>query len=315
MKLTSLLLAVCLASFIGAQTDTLPKGTWKLKAIYGLNGTQTSFVNWNAGGRNNVSVLGFINANADYTKGRIKWGNDLGLALGGLQYINEEAATRAGFQKTDDRIDFATNLGYELKQSIYLSAIGGFRTQMLDGYNYPNDSVRVSNFMAPGYLNFGLGIDYKPNDNFNLFVAPLATKMTFVQDETLANAGAFGVEGAVYDGIGQLVTAGKQFRVEFGSYLKIKYNRTLAKNIDIKTKLELFSNYLDNPGNIDVIGEALFSFKVNSWFSASLQWNLLYDDDIDIRDSKGNVGPRTQFKSVMGLGVSFTMKNYKEEKK
>ena len=54
-------------------------------------------------------------------------------------------------------------------------------------------------------------------------------------------------------------------------------------------------------------------FKVNSWFSASLNMNLLYDHDIIIRDNDGNSGPRTQFKSVIGLGVSYTIKNDKKE--
>jgi hypothetical protein len=40
---------------------------------------------------------------------------------------------------------------------------------------------------------------------------------------------------------------------------------------------------------------------------------LIYDDDIDIRDSKGNIGPRTQFKSVLGLGISYKMMNFKEK--
>ena len=94
----------------------------------------------------------------------------------------------------------------------------------------------------------------------------------------------------------------------------MKYDRALAKNIEMKSKLELFSNYLNNPTNIDVNAEVLFSFKVNSWFSASLLWNLIYDDDIRITDSDGNTGPRTQFKSVLGLGISYTMKNYTDPK-
>ena len=112
--------------------DTLPK-KWKLKAIYGLNGTQTSFVNWNAGGRNNVSLLGSISASANFEKNTFKWTNDFSLALGGLQYI--EKGSKEGLQKTDDRIDIASNIGYKLKEHYYFSFIGGFKTQMLDGFS------------------------------------------------------------------------------------------------------------------------------------------------------------------------------------
>lgn len=290
--------------------DTLPKN-WKLQATYGLNGTQSSFVNWAAGGRNNISVLGYIEASAKYSKNSINWDTDLGLSLGGMMYIGK--GNSEDLQKTDDRIDFATKVGYKLKKHWYLSALGGFKSQFMDGFNFPNDSVRVSTFMAPGYVNFSLGIDYVPNDRFSLFISPLSTKLTFVQDATLSNAGAFGVTGAVYDATtGDVITNGKRFRGEFGAYLKVQYNQTIAKNIELKSKLELFSNYLQNPQNIDVNAEIIMNFKVNSWFSASINWLLIYDDDIDIRDNDGNVGPRTQFKSVIGLGVSYTMKNFKE---
>lgn len=314
MKKQLLFLALSLATVANSQTDTAKVKNWKLKAIYGVNGSQTSFVNWNAGGRNNVALLGFIDATANYSKKTFKWDNDGHLALGAVNYLGANVPKKERFQKTDDRIEFNTNLGYRLKEHYYLSMLGNFRTQMLDGFAYPNDSVAVSRFMAPGYGTLALGIDYTPNADFNLFVSPLAAKMTFVNDATLANAGSFGVEPAVFDGLGNVITAGKRFRGEFGAYLQMKYKRNLAKNIDFKSSLQLFSNYLNNPQNIDVNAETLFSFKINSWLSSSLQWNLIYDDDIDIRDTDGNVGPRTQFKSVFGLGMAFSIQNYKEAK-
>lgn len=290
--------------------DTFLK-RWKLKAIYGLNGTQTSFVNWNAGGRNNISVLGSISASSLFDKNKLKWSNDLSIALGGLKYIDQQS--NEGLQKTDDRIDLATNLGYKIKEHYYFSILGGFKTQMLDGFSYPNDSIRVSTFLAPGYVSGAIGIDYIKSDNFSIFTSPLAMKLTLVNNQVLANSGSFGVTAATYDNLGNLLTEGKRLRGEFGAYIKVKYNVTLAKNIDLKSKLELFSNYLNNPQNIDVNMEAIFNFKVNSWFSASLNWMLIYDDDINIRDAKGNIGPRTQFKSVLGLGISYKMINFKEK--
>lgn len=291
-------------------TDTTLKQNWKLRALYTLNGTQTSFINWSAGGRNNVALMGTIAANAYYEKDHMKWTNDLTLALGGLQYIEKQ--DKEGLQKTDDRIDLSTNLGYKIKEHLYFSLLAGLKTQMLDGFSYPNDSVRVSKFMAPGYVNSALGLDYIKSDNFSIFTSPIAIKMTIVNDALLADSGAFGVRKATFDEFGTMLSHGERFRGEVGAYVKIKFNKTLAKNIELRSKFELFSNYAENPQNIDVNAEALFNFKVNSWFSASLQWMLIYDDDIDIRDANGGIGPRTQFKSVIGLGISYKMKNYKE---
>lgn len=307
-------LSVVLGASAYAQTDstTVPENPWRLKSLFGLNGTQSSFVNWSAGGRNNLSVIGFISASADYSKNKWQWKNNLDLALGGMLYL-DAAGKKQGLQKTDDKIDFATNLGYKIADKWYASFVGGFRTQFLDGFNMPNDSVRVSTFMAPGYVNLALGIDFTPNEHLSVFLSPLAAKMTFVLDDSLANVGAFGVKDATFNTAGDVVSAGKRFRGEIGAYFRLTYNKELFKNVNFKSRLELFSNYAVKPQNIDVNADMLWTFKVNSWLSASLNWTLIYDDDINIRDAKGGFGPRTQFKSVLGLGLSYSLQNFKEK--
>lgn len=304
--LLSAILMGC-ASLSFGQTDST--SNWNLQVMYGLKGTQSSFVNWNAGGQDNISVLGSINASAKYLKGDMKWDSDLALALGGIDYLS--AGSPKGLAKTDDKIDLASNFGYRMKNDWYYSILGSFRTQFMDGFASPEDDFRSSKFMVPGYLTLALGLDYTPNKNFSLFLSPLASKMTFVQDRTFADAGAFGVEAAHIDDAGVFV-AGKKFRGEFGAYVRVKYDKELAKNIFMKSKLELFSNYMDRPQNIDVNADVIFDFRVNKWFSASLNWTLIYDHDIIFRGMKDGMaysGPRTQFKSVLGVGLTHTMKN------
>ena len=305
-KATFFILMLPISAFTQVK-DTLTPKKWQAEVTYNLNGTQTSFVNWSAGGRNNVSVLASIIANATYSNKAIKWTNDLGLSLGGLKYLEKDSKEK--LQKTDDKIDLSTNIGYKLKEHFYLSVLGGVKTQMLDGFGFPNDSVRISKFLAPGYVSLAVGIDYTPTKDLSAFLSPMAMKLTIVNDALLANSGAFGVEPATFDSFGNVVTKGKRLRSEVGAYFKLTYKKTLAKNIDLKSKVELFSNYVVKPQNIDVNAEALFVFKVNSLFSASLQWNLLYDHDIQILDAKGFTGPRTQFKSMLGLGLSYKMKS------
>jgi hypothetical protein len=312
MKFIFILLFIVVNLFVNGQVDTLKElplknnKKWNIKSSQGLNGSQTSFMNWNTGGRTNFSLLGFINSSAYLKTRKLKWENDMNLALGGVKYFDKEIDP---IQKTDDRIDIASNFGYNLYKTYYFSLNTSFKTQALDGYKYPNDSVITSRFMAPGYVSLALGFDYLKEDHFAIFVSPFAPKMTFVNDQTLANAGAFGVRKADYDEVGNLIRPGARFRGEFGSYIKLKWNQTLAKNIDVKSKLELFSNYNNNPENIDVNAEAIFNFKVNSWCSANVQLNLVYDDDIQIRLPNGVEGPRTQFKSILGLGLSYKMSN------
>lgn len=275
-----------------ANQDTTKK--WNLKSIFSLNGTQSSFVNWNAGGRNNASFIGSIRANASYKDTCWKWTNDLNLSFGAIKYLDNQPAS---FQKTDDKVDFSSIVEYKFSKKLFLSLFSGLKTQMIHGYVYPNDSIIVSSFMAPGYLNLALGIDFSPKENFSIFTSFLSEKSTVVLNDYLSNLGVFGVE------------KGKKSRQEYGAYMKIRYNTVIMKNIEMRSKLELFSNYLVNPQNIDVNAELIFNFKINSLFSALAQWNLIYDDDVKIRDSDGNLGPRTQFKSVLGIGISYKIEN------
>jgi hypothetical protein len=278
---------ICAAKHYWAQDST---SNWKFKSLYTLSGTQTSFVNWNAGGRNNISIIGSASASAYYTEDNMKWTNDLSFALGGIKYFDNKGI---GAQKTDDRLDVSSTFGLQLSKGFFLTFASSFRTQSINGYAYPNDSIPVSRFMAPGYINLALGADFRKDDNFNIFFSSIAIKSTFVLDDSLSAKGSFGVD------------PGTKYRQEYGAYLKIKYNRPIAKNIEMKSKLELFSNYMNKPENIDVNGELMLLFRVNSLVSASAQWNLIYDDDVRITDSDGNTGPRTQFKSVIGIGLSY----------
>ena len=273
--------------------DTL--SVWKLKSLYSLSGTQSSFVNWNAGGRNNISLIGNITASADYNKAKWNWSSDVTLAFGGIKYLDDVQGV--DLQKTEDKIDLSSIVGMRISKRFLISLNSGFKTQFADGFTYPNDSVAVSKFMAPGYLNLALGTDYIKDANFSVFGSPFASKTTLVMDDSLSQLGAFGVE------------KGERIRHEFGAFIKLKWNSKLMKNIDLKSKIELFSNYLNNPENIDVNAELVFIFRVNSLFSATAQWNLVYDDDIKIRDKNGNIGPRTQFKSVLGIGISYKLEN------
>lgn len=302
-------------SFFGRTEDTIKTVTdsikiqksWKFKFIYQLTGTQSSFVNWNAGGRNNLSLIGTISTGNYYSKGDSKWSTDLILALGGIRYFDNIIGN--SLQKTDDKLDFSSIYGQKVSKYLFFSLNTGFRTQFLDGYNLPNDSVRVSTFLAPGYINLAFGMDYIRNENFSIFASPFAFKGTIVNDQKLADAGAFGVDKAILDSQGNIVFAGRNFREEYGAYLKMKWNRSLMKNIDLKSRIELFSNYADDPQNIDINAEILLLFKVNKLFSATTQFNLIYDDDIKIKDINGNIGPRTQFKSVLGIGLYYKMEN------
>ena len=287
--------------------DTLKP--WQLGGVISINGQQVSLTNWAAGGNNSISVGGLVNVFAKYKKGKITWDNNLELGYGVIKQGDNKQ-----WWKNDDKIQFSTKLGRQIKKSWYATALGDFRTQFTDGFNYPNDSIYISRFMAPGYALAALGVDYKPNDHFSAFIAPVTGKFTFVNDPTLARAGAFGVQKEISytDSTGTYITQNyKTHREEFGAYLKVQYQTKVMDNITFQTVLELFSNYFHNPQNVDVNWTTLTTFKVNKFISATLSTQLIYDDDIKVlrnygdKNVKGTIGPDIQFKQVLGVGFSY----------
>ncbi len=285
-----------------AQADSTK--AWKTGGTTSLMINQIALSNWAAGGQNSVSATALVNLYANYHKKNSQWDNTLDLCYGLLQQ------GKAGIIKSDDKIDFSSKYGQHAWKHWYYSAMLNFKTQFAQGFNYPNDSVMTSDFMAPAFMTVALGMDYKPTDYFTLLIAPLTGKMTFVNNQTLADQGAFGVEPAVIEN-GIVIVNGKKVRSEFGGFIKAAVKYDIMKNINLAAKLELFSNYLKNAQNIDILGEVLISMKINKFISATLQVNTIYDDDIKIGfdDNKDGIvdrsGPRTQLKEVLGVGFSY----------
>lgn len=209
-----------------------------------------------------------INLSAIYATEKTNWENTLILGFGLIRQGDDPT------RKSDDQIDFTSKLGLKAADKWFYTALLGFKTQFAEGYDNPGyvNRLKISDFMSPGYLNLSLGMDYKPNDVFSLFLSPLASKFTFVLDDALSAAGSFGLD----------------------------------------TKVDLFSNYLDNPQYIDVNWDMLLTFTVNEYISATLLTQLIYDYDIKFgTDTTGDgvhdtFDERVQFKELFGLGLTYT---------
>lgn len=278
---------------------------WKKGGIITLNISQTSLTNWAAGGQNAFSANGLISLFASYKKDKNLWSNSLDIGYGVLKQGKDE-----DFMKTDDKIDLLSKYGREAAKHWYYAALLNFKTQMAAGYNYPNDSVKISALFAPAYILGSLGMDYKPNDDFNMYLSPVTSKITIVTNQDLANQGAFGVTPAEYENMA-LISEGEKVRFELGGYVRMEYRKELMENITVLTKLDLFSNYLDNPQRVDVGWETLITMKVNKYISATLNTHLIFDYDIKFDDDTDGDGinddkvEKIQFKEVLGIGFSY----------
>jgi hypothetical protein len=278
---------------------------WRLKNKAGVDLSEVTFVNWNAGGSNSISALSSLISTLNYKKNRVSWNNRGVFRLGG----NKQEAQR--IRKTDDALEIASNIGYQ-KDTLsnwYYSGRFNLKTQLLHGYSYPDRDNPISKFFAPGYVFLGVGAEYgKRIEEWSLYMSPLTYKGTMVLDRDLADSGAFGVEPAVYDSNGNLVKKGRQSRSELGLYFTATYEASLFENINIRSQAELYSDYINSFGNIDVNWEVLVNFRVNDFVRAALGSHLIYDDDVDafeeIDGEQVNKGPKLQWKQILGIGVT-----------
>jgi hypothetical protein len=265
--------------------------TWSFGGVGSINFSQVSLQNWAAGGENSFSLNNFLNLHANYKKDKISWENTFDLGYGIIKQGGRDV------RKTDDKLDLSSQFGYQASSKWEYSGAFNFKTQFADGYNYNDetDTKRlISDFMAPAYALLSFGMNYKPGKSFNVLISPITGKSTIVLNDSLSNAGAFGVE------------PGEKIRNEFGGFVKIKFTQDIMENVNMNTKLELFSNYLKEPENVDINWEMTIAMKINKFLSANVNAQLIYDDDILYVDDDGQEhGPRLQFKEVFGVGLSY----------
>ena len=297
MKKIILILSIALTSLTFYAQDVVDADTlWKFSGTTSLNISQLSLTNWAAGGDNSLSGNALINLSANYATDKTSWENKLILGFGLIKQGDDPT------RKSDDQMDFASKLGLKASEKWFYTALLGFNTQFAEGYDRPgeDDRIKISNFMAPGYLSFSLGMDYKPSETFSLFLSPASSKFTFVLDDDLSAAGSFGLD------------PDQKTRAEIGAYIKMTFKKEILKNVTLDTKIDLFSNYFDNPQYVDVNWDLLLSFKVNDYLSASLLTQLIYDYDIKFgEDTTGNgeydtFSEKVQFKELFGLGLTYS---------
>ena len=282
----------------------------KFGGTLGLNLSQTALENWAGGGESSLAFTALSKLSKTLEKGARSAGWEVDLALGLLRQ-------QGTWRKTDDRIVLTGQWNTAMQSKLNggrLSALIDARTQFLPGYavvdGLPDRSQRISDFMSPGYLVGAAGFAPKKSDRHQFFFSPFTGKLTVLMDDTLSAAGAFGVP------------ADQHFRLELGGYLRWNLKWNLMENVNWTHQVDLFSNYLDSPGNIDVNWTGLLELKINASLRTTISTHLIYDNDVILEKESARtetndqgvtveiparLGPGTQFKEVLSVGFSYSL--------
>lgn len=280
-----------------------------------LNFGQTYLSQWVAGGFNNISVTANVDAVANYSKGKA-----LGNSRIQLEYGQLYSADKPIFQKTKDRIYMESKWGYEtaVKHLAYSASID-FKTQFGKNYTYGTPKefdgdeptkedwliarTLKSGFLAPAYLNVGVGALWTPAPWISLNVAPLSGGGVLVTIPELRKTYGMDLrEGSE--------TEYTNFRAEFGAQIKLDMAWVINDVFSYSTQVTAFYNYLTPKMEPRITWDNKISWKIAKFFAINVSTNLIYDprvlvhdrDKDGVTDSKG-----VQFKEYCELGFTYTI--------
>ena len=294
-KLLLSALTILMVSVMNAQEekDSIPPNGWKKEGNVQLLFNQSAFnKEWTGGGTSSIAGNLTVDYMFNYRKDSFTWDNKI-LANYGITKVNGDQFAR----KTSDRLELNSIAGKQIDSTnFYYSWFLNFRTQFAKGYEFSEDAetgetirTETTHFMSPGYLQTGPGIMYKKSDNFVLNLAPATARFIFVDDAFTSTAG---YTDGDYFGVDQ----GKSMRFELGAALSAFLSYEILENVNMEHSLSLYSNYLEDPQNVDIDYLLNLEMGINDYLSANLIFQAIYDD---------NAVAAFQIREVFGLGVNF----------
>jgi len=262
-----------------------------------LNFSNVGLSNWSGGGDSSISIGGVFNGKISkkYKKSLLE--QVFSVNFGMARLGNKENL----FKKTDDQFILETSFTHKIKKHWNFSSNINIRSQMIPGYSYATnedgnefEDQLISNFLAPGYISKGVGIQYK-DAIFSISYSLFTGKTTLVLNEDLSNKGAFGVRPGTHE------------RFEFGMNMNAQIETNLSEDIKFKSVLNLFSNY-QTVDKVDVNWENILELKVNKYINTNFGTSLIYDHDVLIAQNDGGLSRKVQFKNILNLtfGTKFT---------
>lgn len=281
MKKLVFFLCLTVLGVYAQETTVDSTSNWTKKGVFTLLANQSSFDNWLAGGQNNFAGNLNINYDFNYKKGDCNWDNKLFVAYGVTKIKGQD------IQKTDDRLEFNSILGKKASERWFYSAFFNFKTQMDVGVDPETRTTTISHFFSPAYFQLGPGMLWKKDDNLKVNIAPATSKLIVVHshftDGLPSSASVFGVKG------------GETMRYELGAAINGYYKFNLMANVTFENILNLYSNYLEDPQNVDIDYQLNIVMKINKYLSTNFAFQTIYDD---------NAFRGFQTRQVVGLGVN-----------
>ena len=271
--------------------DTINKN-WLLSGKFTFLGNQSSYSYWTAGGQTSVSGTVKIDYDFNYDKNGWNWDTKLITAYG----LNSIGGSKF-LKKTDDKLELNSLLGKKFTNNLIgnwsYSSFINFKTQWTKGYRFRKNSLgeeertELTRFFSPAYLQIGVVLYWKKNKDLWVNMAPFTGRLIMVNRFFTNN-----LQGEKrYFG----VKKGETSRFELGASIRSFFKFELVENVFVSNRISLYSDYLDNPANIDLDYTIDTTMKINKYLPTNLIIQFIYDH---------NSVRRLQVREVMGIGIN-----------
>ncbi|MFN4079650.1 MAG: DUF3078 domain-containing protein [Saprospiraceae bacterium] len=263
---------------------------WTAGAGIGLDLAGMGLINPRIGAGNpRIGVGGLGTFFANRKEENWFWDNQLSLQLSAQRLGRTSPAQPFGFQKNLDIFRLNSRYGRKISGDKWFVAANVFaQTLLLETYasNFlkpiGDDDRVVARFISPLQVNVSPGIDYKPNANWSFFYSPVSIQWIYVADDAIAATGVHGNEVTRRDD-GSISDFKNRF-LGLGSELKAAYNNKYWDDrLTVTSGLRLFSNYLKEPQNVDVLFTNNFSIQIFKGLSLDLLAEYFYDHDVLVK--------------------------------
>ncbi|MEM9685692.1 MAG: DUF3078 domain-containing protein, partial [Bacteroidota bacterium] len=326
------------------ENGEIPYG-WNAEFSLGADVLSNLLINPAVGGGNSrLGISGAADLNLQYKEGLLSWNTQLSINHGiqkngtGLQELVVSdtiyGIDEMGMETIDsiiplyDKIPFQKNIDNiwlnsraSLRTSyfseFYYTADLFFSSQLTRTYdgNYLSDINRtgypIARFLAPGTLQFSLGMEHRPNDFLSFLLTPASVRFVMVLDDNIADDVARDRDGNVlgtihgnpYTVVNDTLITFKNTDIQLGASFRMVYENDITERIALKSNLGMFTNYLNRPDRIDINWRNELNISIIEGLKFSLLSLLNYDHDIFVQRSDNN-----SLGGVNGLGrrLSYT---------
>ncbi|WP_299666141.1 DUF3078 domain-containing protein [uncultured Polaribacter sp.] len=195
------------AKSIQSKLDALPG--WKKGAFGTIGGNISGFKNWYARTAPNAAAANIgitFNGYANLIEKDYFWRNSVAINLGWVKFDDKDDPTDSpDFETATDVFNISSLYGKRLNKKWALSALGEYRTTILDNFN------------DPGYLDFGVGFTWTPTNNLVVVIHPGNYNFVFSSTDTV-------------------------FESSLGAKIVADYTAKYDK-LSVKTNLSMFQSY------------------------------------------------------------------------